>query len=253
MTKEQAQIIGIVNITEDSFSDGGLYATPDRAIARALQLTEQGADWIDLGAAASNIHAQAVSHEEEVKRLAPVIDELHRRHIQVSVDTFNPQTQVWCLSQGVEMLNDINGFCHPEIYPDLAKSDCRLVVMHSVQHTGIATLTNISVEEAWQSIRAFFDARIDELTHAGVARERLIIDPGMGNFLSTDPNVSLYVLDHLNELKARYNLPLYIGLSRKGFLRRLPEPATEDIDARTAYWNAYAIARGADYIRTHVI
>ncbi len=259
--------IGILNITDDSFSDGGKYLDVSSAMSHVRTLLDAGADYIDVGAAASNVSALPVTAELERERLRPVIERLRNAGVKVSVDTFNPDTQRWCLSQGVDMLNDINGFCHPEIYPALAASSCQLVVMHSVQGRGKATLTSWSPSDVWDNILRFFDDRLSALVRAGVDERRLIVDPGMGNFLGSDPCSSLLVLQRLPELKRRWGREVYVGLSRKGFLRKIQLPATdsacsecsenllltEDIDDITARWNAFAVAQGADYIRTHEI
>lgn len=254
--------IGILNITDDSFSDGGKYLDPQAAIRHGEALLRAGADFVDVGAVASNVTAAAVSDEVERQRLRPVIHNLHAKGANVSIDTFHPATQRWCLEQGVEMLNDINGFCHPDLYPALAASSCLLVVMHSVQERGKATRVALAPREVWDHLLRFFDDRLNALTQAGVDERRLIVDPGMGNFLGSDPHASLMVLRRLPELKRRWGRPLYVGLSRKRFLREITlsgdtSRATalqdEDIDLLTARWNGFAIEQGADYIRTHKI
>ena len=131
-----SKIFGIVNITTDSFSDGGLYLETEKAIEHALQLVADGADTIDLGAASSNPDTTEVSVEEEITRLKPVIKALKEKGVSISVDTFKPEVQRFCIDQGVDYINDIQGFPYPEIYSDLAKSDCKLVLMHSVQRIG---------------------------------------------------------------------------------------------------------------------
>ncbi|MGA6592218.1 dihydropteroate synthase, partial [Escherichia coli] len=124
-----SKIFGIVNITTDSFSDGGLYLDTDKAIEHALHLVEDGADVIDLGAASSNPDTTEVGVVEEIKRLKPVIKALKEKGISISVDTFKPEVQSFCIEQKVDFINDIQGFPYPEIYSGLAKSDCKLVLM----------------------------------------------------------------------------------------------------------------------------
>ncbi|MFN0023163.1 MAG: dihydropteroate synthase, partial [Parvularculaceae bacterium] len=187
-------MFGILNVTPDSFSDGGKFLDPEAAIAHGLKLAALGADAIDLGAAASNPMAKAVPPDVEIARMAPVVAALQAKGIAVSADTFSTPVQRWALGQGVAYLNDIQGFADPSIYPELAQSKARLIVMHSVQGRGKATVTQVSPEEIWDRIFAFFDARIEALGRAGVARERLILDPGMGFFLGEDPECSLSVL-----------------------------------------------------------
>lgn len=245
-------LFGIVNVTEDSFSDGGRYLDPAAAIAQAKRLAAAGADVIDLGAAASNIAAKPVSPAEEIARLEPVIAALQGEGISVSVDSFAPETQRFALCRGVEFINDIEGFAEPAFYPELAAAGCRLVVMHAVQGRGRAQQVAVSADTIWERITGFFTARLAALQAAGIDRSRLILDPGMGFFLSSDAATSLRVLGRLNRLKQEFGLPVMVSVSRKSFLgavtgRQPPEargPATLAAEL-------YAAANGADYIRTH--
>ena len=245
-------LFGIVNITEDSFSDGGRHLDPAVAIAAARRLVADGADVIDLGAAASNVGAKRVPPAEEIRRLDPVIAALRGDGIAVSVDSFAPETQRFAIRQKVDFLNDIEGFSHPELYPDLAAANCRLVVMHAVQGRGRAQRVAVPPDAIWQRIIGFFAARIAVLEAAGVARERLILDPGMGFFLSSDASASLRVLAGLNRLKREFALPVLVSVSRKSFLAAVT--GRESPSARgpaTLAAELYAAANGADYIRTH--
>lgn len=151
-----SKIFGIVNITTDSFSDGGLYLDTDKAIEHALQLVEDGADVIDLGAASSNPDTTEINVDEEIKRLKPVIKALKEKGVSISVDTFKPYVQRFCIEQGVDYINDIQGFAYPDIYPDLAKSNCKLVLMHSIQRIGVATKIETNPEEVFTSIMEFY-------------------------------------------------------------------------------------------------
>jgi dihydropteroate synthase type 2 len=243
-------IFGIVNATEDSFSDGGKYLDPNAAIARALELTAAGADVIDLGAAASNPEAIHVPPEVEIARLAPIVEALRGRAV-VSVDSFAPETQRWALKHDVEWLNDIQGFPDPSLYAELAQSDVRLVVMHNVAPRGRAEKIATDPATIFARLFDFFDRRLDALTGAGIARTRIVLDPGMGFFLGTDPDVSLTVLRRLPELKARYDLPLLISVSRKSFVRKLAGVEVQDSGPATLAAELFAAAQGADFLRTH--
>jgi dihydropteroate synthase type 2 len=245
------RILGILNITEDSFSDGGRFLAPDAALAQADRLTADGADAIDIGAASSNPDAQPVAPETEIMRLSAVLPVLKARGVSVSIDSFNPAVQRFALAQGVDYLNDIHGFPDDALYPALAKSGARLIVMHMVQEAGVAIRTEIPPGEIFGRVTAFFDARIRALTSAGIARERLILDPGMGQFVGADPENSLLLLRRLPDLKARYGLPLLISVSRKGFLRKLTGQPIDRIGPATLAAELFAAAKGADLIRTH--
>jgi dihydropteroate synthase type 2 len=245
-------LFGILNITEDSFSDGGRNLDPAIAIATARRLAADGAQIIDLGAAASNIAARPVAPEEEICRLAPVIAALREDGIAVSVDSFAPATQLFALRAGVEFLNDIQGFPDPVVYPQLAAACCRLVVMHAVQGRGRAQRVPVPADEIWSRIEDFFAARITALTKAGVARERLILDPGMGFFLSSEAAASLTVLSGLDRLKRSFGLPVLVSVSRKSFLAAVTgRQVAGQLGPATLAAELYASAHGADYIRTH--
>ncbi|HJS44885.1 MAG TPA: dihydropteroate synthase [Rhizomicrobium sp.] len=245
------KILGILNITSDSFSDGGKYLAPGAALAHADALAKDGADIIDIGAASSHPDAQAVAPDVEIARLAAVLPALKQKGLSLSVDSFSLAVQRWALKQGIDYLNDIHGFPDAALYPELAKSQAQLIVMHMVQPKGVAVRTEVPSAEIFDRVTAFFDARIDALAKAGIARERLILDPGMGQFLGTDPENSLIVLRRLPELKARYGLPLLVSLSRKGFLRRLVNRPVTEAGAASLAAELFAQAQGADYIRTH--
>ena len=250
MSANAPSIFGIVNITADSFSDGGKFLDAAAAVQHALKLTQDGADVIDLGAVASNPDAAPVPAAEEIRRLMPIVAILHERKIAVSIDTFSSETQSWAMAQNVAWLNDIQGFADPQIYPALAASDARLVVMHNVV-SGKAQRVETDAQTIMARLFSFFDQRIGALMGAGIAPQRIVLDPGMGFFLGSDPNVSLEVLRRLPEIKARYGLKLFVSLSRKSFLRKLAGVAIDQSGPATLAGELYAAGQGADFIRTH--
>jgi dihydropteroate synthase type 2 len=246
-------IVGIVNITADSFSDGGRFLDPAAAIAQARALAARGADIVELGAAASNVASTPVAPTEEIRRLRPVVAALAGGGTPLAIDTWQPAVQRFALAQGVAYLNDIRGFPDPGMYPDLAESDCRLVVMHAVgAGGGRAQQSDLSAAAVWHRIEAFFAERIAALERAGIARKRLIVDPGMGLFLSRRADASLSVLARLPLLKRMFGLPVMISVSRKSFLAAITgREAPAERGAATLAAELYAAARGVDYIRTH--
>src|ERR1700722_19715383 len=127
------KILGILNITSDSFSDGGKFLEPGAAIFHAQAMAQSGADIIDIGAASSNPEAQAVAPQVEIARLAEVVPALKQKGLSLSIDSFAPEVQGWAIAQGVDYLNDIHGFPDAAFYPALAQSDAKLIVMHMVQ------------------------------------------------------------------------------------------------------------------------
>lgn len=246
-------LVGVVNITEDSFSDGGRYLAAEDALAHARRLRSEGADIIELGPAASHPDAARVTKEEERLRLAPVIARLTAENIPVSVDSFRPETQRFAVMRGAAFLNDIQGFANSVVHEALAAADCRLIVMHSVQREGPATRVTTDPAGIWADIERFFLERLAALEAAGIQRERLIIDPGLGYFLGSNPEPSLVVLAGIRHLKARFGIPVLVSPSRKSFLRTLTGRDIADIAPATLAAEVYAAWQGVDFIRTHDI
>jgi dihydropteroate synthase type 2 len=244
------QLLGIVNVTEDSFSDGGLYLKPAAALAQARAVVEAGADIVDLGAAASNPSAKPVPSTLEIARLAPLVDALQGEGIPVSVDSFCLETQIWAVGKRVAFLNDIHGFSRPEFYPRLAASDAKLIVMHALSGEGPARREDQTPPDLFARILAFFQRRVAALTQAGVASDRLILDPGMGLFLGRSRDASFEVLRRISELKAVFGLPVLVSVSRKSFLRP-PGRKPQEAGAATLAAELFAASHGVDYIRTH--
>ena len=244
-------ILGIVNITEDSFSDGGRYLSTDAAIEHATNLAHEGASVLDLGAAASNPDARQILPQSEITRLLPVVAALKREGVAVSIDSYEPEVQRWALTQDVDYLNDIHGFPDPAFYPILAAGRAKLIVMHSVQDRGRATRVEVPPEEILNRILHYFERRILALESAGIARARLILDPGMGFFLGSNPKASLMALRGLPQLKQAFGQPVLVSVSRKSFLRAMTGRAAAEAGPATLAAELFAISQGADYIRTH--
>lgn len=250
MQSGPVRIVGIVNITSDSFSDGGRFLAPDAAIAQARKLVAEGAHIVDLGPASSNPDATPVSAEEEIRRLSPVLDALLTDGVEVSIDSYLPETQVYALSRGVHWLNDIKGFPDPSVYPAIAASNAKLVVMYSIQQ-GQADRRGAPEGDIVGHICSFFDERLSALTAAGVAPDRIVLDPGMGFFLGSSPQTSFDVLARLGEIKGRFGLPILVGVSRKSFLRAVTGRGPDEVGAATLVAELIAAMKGADFIRTH--
>jgi dihydropteroate synthase type 2 len=245
------RIVGIVNITADSFSDGGRYLDPAAAAAHARSLRADGADVIELGPAASHPGSAPVSAAEERRRLAPVLETLAADGTAVSVDSFRPQTLRFAVSAGAAWLNDIHGFGDPGLYPVLAASRCRLVVMHAVQAAGAATNVVTSPAAVREGMYRFFARRLDALRAAGIGSDRLIIDPGLGYFLGGTPGPSLAVLAGIRELRETFGIPVLVSPSRKSFLRAITGRDVAQSGPATLAAEIFAAWQGADYIRTH--
>lgn len=249
--RRRPQIMGIVNITSDSFSDGGRYLEPDAAVAHAGRLLSDGAHILDLGPASSNPKAGHVGAEEEIRRLTPVVAALKSSGAAISIDSCEPETQDWALGEGVAYLNDIKGFPDPDFYPRLADSDVRLIVMHSLQAAEKADNRPPPEGDIIAHICGFFEKRVGALLKAGIDEERLILDPGMGFFLGNRPETSFRVLAGLGEIKGRFGLPLLVSVSRKSFLRAATGRPVEEAGPATLAAEIAAVLNGADILRTH--
>ena len=248
------KILGIVNITTDSFSDGGKYLECEQALKHSKNLLAQGADILDLGAASSHPDASKVSASEELKRLNPIVSALKQAGASISIDSFSSQVQLYGIAEGVDYLNDVSGFIDESIYPQLAQSPARLIVMHSIQNakTGSARATREAApKDVFNSICRFFDSRLAALVKAGIDESRFILDCGWGFFLGNSPEPSLEMLARLGEFKKKYDLPILVSVSRKSFLRAVTGRRLEESSAATLAAELFATLQGADYIRTH--
>lgn len=245
------KIVGIINVTQDSFSDGGQFLAPRDALAHAAQLRLDGAQIVEFGPASSHPDAQPVSGDEQITRLEPLFDALDGSGAEIAVDATLPAVQRHAMARGARILNDIKGFPDPEIYGDLAQTACQLVVMHSLTRGETATLEESDPARIFDDVVRFFDRRIAALTSHGIARERLILDPGMGFFLGTNAEASLAVLRRTGELRHRFDLPVMISVSRKSFLREITGRSVDEIGPATLAAEIFAVQEGADYIRTH--
>ena len=249
------QILGVLNVTRDSFSDGGQFLAADAAIAHAERLLAGGADLIDVGAESTHPDAEDVPADLEVARLRPVVCDLRAKGVRVSVDTCKRAVMRAMLELGVEIINDVTGLRDPEAVAVLRDQPTRIILMHSTSSGPRAERLDIPPDAIVARIVEFFLRRLDDLEHACIARERLILDPGMGFFLGRDPGVSLAVLRNLSRL-AELGRPLCISVSRKSFiggaLATVDNPRPVDRRwAGTLAAELWAARCGVEYIRTH--
>jgi dihydropteroate synthase len=245
-----AEIVGIVNLTEDSFSDGGRFLDENAAIAHGERLLAQGAGWLDLGAESSNPEGRAVPADVELERLRPVLAHFVRQGARVAVDTHKPEVMRAVLDLGAAMINDITAAADPETARALAGSTVPVVIMFA-RNRGVRAERAVQPHQALiEEIIAFFEQRMDLLAGRGIPRERLILDPGMGFFLGSNPEPSLFVLKHFHAL-AVLGQPLYVCTSRKSFIGTLLGRAPGERLSGTLATELWALAHGASYVRTH--
>ena len=239
-------IMGVVNVTPDSFSDGGRFLDPAAAIARARELIAEGADLIDLGAESSRPGAGAVvSAEEELRRLLPVLQGLS--DVPLSVDTVKPEVMRVALAEGAAMINDINALRAPGALAVIAAGDAAVCLMHMQGSPGTMQ-QDPSYGDVVAEVKAFLQQRIDSVCAAGIALERVVVDPGFGFGKTLAHNLEL--LRHLREFAA-LGVPLLAGWSRKSSLGAITgKPAGERLAASVAA-ALIAAQNGASILRVH--
>jgi dihydropteroate synthase len=246
------RIFGIVNLTRDSFSDGGRWLDADAAIAHALQLAADGADVLDLGAESTHPDAEAVPAAEEIRRLRPVAAALRRAGCAISVDTCKPEVMAAMVADGVQWLNDVRGFRSPAAMAVVraAPADVRFVAMCARSDGPRADRADHDPATVVADVRAFFAERTAAFAAAGIARDRLVLDPGMGFFLGRDPANSLRVLRHVAALEREYG-PLLVSVSRKSFLGAVTGAAVAARGPATLAAELWAARAGVPWVRTH--
>lgn len=241
-------LVGVVNVTPDSFSDGGDHAEPDAAIARGLKLMTQGAALVDVGGESTRPGATPVPEEEEMRRLMPVVTGLVSAGVPVSVDTYKPAVAAAALSEGAVVVNDVTGFRDRGMVEVVAGSDCGVVAMH-MQGTPLDMHVDPSYDDVVSEVTDYLLEKVETLRAAGVDEARIAIDPGIG--FGKRAHHSIDLLAHLDQLAA-HGLPVMVGTSRKGFLGKLvSEDTRSNRDQATAVANALAYARGARLFRVH--
>jgi len=244
------QIMGILNVTPDSFSDGGKYLHVDNAIAHGIQLRDHGADIIDVGGESTRPGAERVSALEESQRVIPVIEALTAEGVTVSIDTMNAQTALAAAHAGASIINDVSGgLADPEMYRTVAETDLIYIAMHWRGHsTHMAQLAQYG--DVVADVRSELKARLAEMMVWGVKPNRVVLDPGLGFAKSARHNWAL--LGRIDELTSLGH-PILIGASRKRFLSKLlPADATPaDRDLATAVLSNVAAEAGAWAVRVH--
>jgi dihydropteroate synthase len=247
LTLDRPLVMGIVNLTPDSFSGDGLVADHARAIAHARQQIEAGADLLDLGAESSRPGAIPASLDEELERLLPVLDALQDCGVPISVDTYKPEVMRAALGHGASMINDIYALRMPGALEAVAGSDCALCLMHmqgeplSMQHSPV-------YGDVLGEVRDFLRARVQAALSCGIAAERLLLDPGFGFGKTLEHNLEL--LRRLDTL-AWDGLPVLAGMSRKSMLGAITGRPVEQRLAASVAVALLAAQQGAHILRVH--
>ena len=237
-------VMGIVNVTPDSFSDGGQFLDAPNAIAHARRLAEEGADILDLGAESTRPYggAKPISFDEELARLAPVLSEVTKPGMPVSIDTTKARVAAWALEQGAVIVNDVWGLHRdPDMARVVAEHGATVVVMHNRDKADAAI-------DIVADVKDFFARSLDLAAKAGIAPERIVLDPGVG--FGKTPEQSLSVIARLGEFRS-FGRKLMMGLSRKRFIDAVsPAPPERRLGGSIA-GNLLAVLAGADIVRVH--
>jgi dihydropteroate synthase len=241
--------MGIVNVTPDSFSDGGEFLDPNRAVDRALQLVEDGADLLDIGGESTRPGAEAVTAKEELQRVIPVISSLRSQTDRpISIDTTKSQVAREALAAGADIVNDISALTFDaEMIPLCAENDCGVIAMH-IQGTPQTMQQNPTYSDVVSEVKAFLAERLRVLEDSGIAAERIVLDPGIGFGKTAHHNLQL--MRHLPDLRS-LGRPILVGHSRKRFLKKI---LNRNVEERTAGTIGVSIALrqlGADLLRVH--
>jgi len=247
LSLSRALVMGIVNVTPDSFSDGGLHSRRDAALAHAMQLLEEGADIIDIGGESTRPGAQPVGIQEELDRVLPLIEALHGAPVPLSVDSFKPEVMRAAISAGVQMVNDINALQDEEAMRVVAGSNVAVCLMHKQGNPQTMQLQP-EYGDVVTEVADFLRARVAAAERAGIARQRIVVDPGFGFGKTLEHNIAL--LRELNKL-TELGVPVLAGLSRKSMLGAL---TGRDVGQRLSASVAaalIAVQRGAKIVRVH--
>ncbi len=243
---DRTVIMGILNVTPDSFSDGGVYADPDRAFARALELEEQGADIIDIGAESTRPGSQRISEAEELRRLVPVLKRLREKlSVPISVDTYKSGVAEKALEHGAEIINDPTGILLDLQLPKVVtKWDAGLIVNH-MRGTPETWAALPPIKDLMRTLDIDLEAALNRARQSGVQRHQMVLDPGLGFGKRREQNSE--IIANIGLLR-HFDLPIMIGASRKNFLRKETEDLTEFATAGAV---AASILNGAQIVRVH--
>lgn len=219
------QIMGILNVTPDSFSDGGKFHSTDRAVERALAMVAEGADILDIGGESTRPYSTPVGLDEELDRVLPVIERLvERTEVPISIDTSKPVVAREAARLGAEIINDVTGFRDPEMVKVAGECQAGLCVMH-MQGTPQTMQDNPTYTNVVEDIFDYLVHRVDELVQAGIAREKICLDPGVGFGKTHQHNLELIAR---SDRFLQAGLPILVGYSRKGFIGKVLRDPNRD-------------------------
>ena len=242
-------IMGVLNCTPDSFSDGGNFFNIEHAITHGLNMLEQGAAIIDVGGESTRPHSEKVPLQEELARTIPVIKELAQQGCYVSVDTMKAEVMSQAIAAGAKMVNDVTALTHdPNSMSIVADYGVDVCLMH-MQGTPKTMQQQPGYQNVVQEVSDYFTQRIEQCLQAGIKRSAITIDPGIGFGKRLQDNLAL--IQAIGHFKKTFNMPVLLGISRKSFLGQITDSPTSDREIETAVAGGMGIAYGADILRVH--
>ena len=241
-------IMGILNITPDSFSDGGMYLDSNAALKRADKMIEEGVDIIDIGGESTRPGSDPVSTDEELKRIVPIIEAIKKiSDIAISIDTYKPEVMKEVIDMDVAMINDIYALQKPNAIDLIKKSNVGVCLMH-MQGTPKTMQLNPTYKNVVSEVRSFLEERANLIANEGIGKTRIILDPGFGFGKTFEHNIDL--LKNIESFKS-LNLPILVGLSRKSFIRKILNGDHDDHLSGSISAAILSVLKGAKILRVH--
>ena len=260
MVKFKPKIVGILNLTPDSFSDGGKYFDEEKALLHLAEMLASGVDIVDIGAESTRPNAQILSAQEEISRLENILPKLilaiknfnkiHHKNIQASIDSYHFETIIFAHEIGVEIINDVSGLIDEKIIDYIAQNNLTAILMHNLAiHSNPDLIVNRDLNVVEEIIN-WAQQKIDFLTSRKIQKSQLIFDPGIG--FAKNSTQSIRILKNINAFRV-LNLPIYVGHSKKSFLDALNIPSRPNLDrtAKTLILSQYLAQKNVDYLRVH--
>jgi dihydropteroate synthase len=243
LSRPYPAVMGVLNVTPDSFSDGGQFVTPERALAQARRLVTEGGDIIDIGAESTRPYgSKPVSADEELNRLLPILGDVVSLGVPVSIDSMKSAVVDWALDRGASIANDVWGLQRdPDMAAVVAKHNAAVVIMHNRDRVDAAI-------DIMQDIAEFFRRSLEIADREGISRQNIVLDPGIG--FGKTPEQSMTTLARLNDLSA-FGLPLLAGASRKRFISSVTPAEPHQRLGGSIAAHLVAAKGGARIIRTH--
>ena len=260
MVKSRSKIVGILNLTPDSFSDGGKYFDEKKALFYLEEMLMAGADIIDIGAESTRPNAQILNAQEEIARLENILPKLifaiknfnkiHNKNIQASIDSYHLETIIFAHKIGVEIINDVSGLIDEKIIDYIAQNNLTAILMHNLAiHSNPELIVNRDLNVV-EEIISWAHQKINYLTARKIQKSQLIFDPGIG--FAKNSTQSIRILKNINAFRV-LNLPIYVGHSKKSFLDAINIPSQPNLDrtTKTLILSQYLAQKNVEYLRVH--